>query len=405
VLCVPPKESPSRQATLENLGYIYARAVEVVVVLGRVTFAVLQDTIQEKVVSEQNLQLLEADQWIASVWTYQELVNAANVRFVSEYDPSTDGSNSGATAGGVQPRIGCSELLDALGHGLENCRRSGESDTFSIIKRYPNLNVLENVLVDWMLGSYTRHSALTIFSNLYYKRNDTAANYYYSILGALSDSPRQLVWPADEADETLAEKVMKICEEKGDFSFVYSVADRDPSPKQRWRPLAMTLPPDGEIVPPILRPILAWHYWGEAQSGTFNDKGELALHNMTIMLRADPPKMSDVARTAIAKWSQTPDLPSMDDVALGDFMYSRLGVIGIEAGPNPLVVSDGLVFTVDSTAHDNVLDILVSNQIRFVGGAPGLVRCLNDEGEKTYVPCLFVGSTDRLLEPGESVLL
>lgn len=409
VFCVPPHEGPSRQATLENLGCIYARAAEVVVVLGRETFGVLLDMIQHKVVSEQHLNVLESDQWIASVWTYQELVNASAVRFVSEQRPNVDDIDDPSTGARVdiaQPPIECSEFLNALGHGLMQYRESQGVDAFTMVNDFPNLNVLENVLVDWMMGSYTRYSALTIFSNIYYKRNELAANYYYAILGALSDSPRQLTWPADEANETLAEKMMHICETKGDFSFIYSVADRDSSPGRHWRPRATALPPDGDAVPPILRPILVWHYWGEAQSGTLDPNGTLTLRHMTVMRPASPPSMSEAARTAIVNWSGKPDLPVItDDTALARLVHSWFSKVGFEGRPDAIVVPDGLVFTSHSTDHCEVVDVVVSNQIRFSQGAPGLVRYLDSVGEKGYSACIFIGLIDRLLEPGVSVLL
>lgn len=66
---------------------------------------------------------------------------------------------------------------------------------------------------------------------------------------------------------------MSICEHKNDFSFIYTVAARDTDPRQSWRPQAAPFPANGATVPAVLRPIFAWHSWGEAQYGHHDATG------------------------------------------------------------------------------------------------------------------------------------
>ncbi|KAL8243962.1 hypothetical protein R6Q59_010220 [Mikania micrantha] len=407
VLCIPPEEGVARQATLENMGAIYARAAEVIVVLGENTFNVLQNMIATKTVSEADLHVLETDMWVASVWTYQELVNAGAVCFMSEMSIERAGDDTNGNEPIANPSaIECDQFLNALGHGLVKYGQSQDIDTFLVSRKFPNLNILENLLVDWMVGSHVRYSALAIFSNVCMKRNEGAANYYYAIFGALSNSTEQLVWSSDEAEVTLAEKMMKICESKSDFSYIYSVADRDVVSGRRWRPRATVLPPDGSPAPDVLQPPLVWHFWGEAQSGSYDESGRLWLHNMIIIHHSASTEMSMVAKKSIMDWLNIPSLSSQVGTdAFARIVHSRIQAIGFRGSVEPVVAAEGLIFAIHPAKQEQVVDFIISNEIRFGSGAPGLVRLLDADGEILYSVCLFIGMTDRLLQKGVSVLL
>src|SRR5206468_9560480 len=49
---------------------------------------------------------------------------------------------------------------------------------------------------------------------------------------------------------------VQACAAKGDFSFIYTTAERSTKSGQTWQPL-----------PGELRPVLAWHTYGDGQSG------------------------------------------------------------------------------------------------------------------------------------------
>lgn len=171
--CVP-HDGPDRQSTLENMGYIYSCATEVIIVLREPSFHVIEAMIRHGLVSESDLRTLECDEWVASVWTYQEIVNGGSVRFVSERHSSVSAS------------IECSDFFNALGNSLSTWKRSTGCDAFATTRIFPNLDVLENTLVDWQTVAYTLRSALSVFSAS--KRNADPANYFYAILGALTSS-------------------------------------------------------------------------------------------------------------------------------------------------------------------------------------------------------------------------
>ncbi len=394
VFCVPPS-GPERQSTLENMGYIYSRAAEVMIVLGDDTFSVIQEMLSKGVLSESSLQVLERDEWVSSVWTYQEIVNSESVRFVSERN--TDDTSV---------FIKCFDFFNILGYSLSKWKQSTGSDKFATMRVFPNLNALEDLLADWMLGAYTCRSAFSIFSSMASKRNADPANYFYAILGALTQSSQQLTW---DPCQNLAEKVMTICERKNDFSFIYTVAARDTDPRKRWRPQALPLPVDGATVPANLRPILAWNCWGEAQRG-HHDASGFWLHGMTTMQLASG--IENAGRDAIIKWLSEPMLQHADDSmlqhadddVLGNAVYAVLARFGFEGEVNPTIVAEGLVFAQENVRRDHIVRVLVSNRIRWTMGAPALMHIRNGD-EKQYLPCAYIGSIDRLSLEGETVLL
>lgn len=385
VFCVPPSGA-ERQSTLENMGYIYSRAAKVIIVLGESTFPVIQEILSKGFVSESSLQVLECDEWVSSVWTYQEIVNGGSVCFVGEQETGTSAF------------IECPDFFNALGYSLSKWKHSTGSDTFATMKTFPNLNALEDLLADWQTGAYTFRSAFRIFSSIAFKRNADPANYFYAILGALTQSSQQLTW---NPGQNLAEKVMTTCERKNDFSFIYTVAARDTDPRKRWRPQALPLPADGAIVPAVLRPILAWHCLGEAQHG-HHDASGFWLHGMTTMQPASG--IEGAGRDAIVEWLSQPLLQNVDDAVLGNAVYAILRTIGFEGEATPTIVAEGLVFAQETVCGDHIVRILVSNKIHWTMGAPALMHISNDE-KKQYLPCAFIGLIDRLLSKGKSVLL
>ena len=385
VFCVP-HDGPERQSTLENMGYIYSCASEVIIVLSETSFHVIEVMIRHGLVSESDLQTLECDEWVASVWTYQEIVNGGSVHFVSERHSSVSAS------------IECSDFFNALGNSLSTWKRSTGCDAFATTRIFPNLDVLENTLADWQTSAYTLRSALSVFSNIASKRNANPANYFYAILGALTSSPQQLTW---HTDQTLAEKVMTICEQKNDFSFIYTAAPRDLDPQKRWRPRAMPLPQDSTTVPVVLRPVLAWHCWGEAQHGHYDAAG-FWLHGMTTMQPTS--HIGHAGKKSISGWLSQPELQSADDITLQTAVFTTIDSIGFDGHADPIVVTEGLIFSQEPITNDKIEKILVSNQIRWTMGAPGLVHIYDGHG-KEYVPCVFIGSSSKLLDGGESVLL
>ena len=365
------------------MGYIYSRASQVVIVLGEETFSAMEELQRQDYFSESALCVLERDEWVSSVWTYQEIVNGGEVRFVSERNTSNS--------------IDCEMFFNALGFGLSKWEKTAGMDTASSVKVFPHLNALEQIFADWKMAGYTFRSALAAFCSLAYKCNADAANYFYAILGTLTPYPQQLEW---SSEQNLAEKMMAICESKNDFSFIYSSEARDPDPAWCWRPIAAPLTPGDGTLPRILRPILIRHCWGEAQNGHYDADG-FWLDGVTVMPSTS--NVGDMGWDYLSDWLRLSHRQNADDAALWDAALTTLRSWGFEGTPTPIFTTGGLIFALEAIQTDEIVRLLVSTQLRWPKGAPGLVH-VSSAGEKRYVPCAYIGSY-KLLDNGESVML
>ena len=218
VLCVPQK-NPQRQATLESMGYIYSLASEVIIVLAPSTYSAIEEIIRQGSVSYDGLKMLEQDEWLSSVWTYQEIVNSKRFYLVSE----------GATDPTLT--IDGEVFFSVLGASLMKWMELNDLNAFKLHEAFPNLSAFEDLMADWELAGYVERSALLVMCSLKSKTNNDPNNYFYAVLGALTQEPS---WNPREGN--LSEEFMRVCERKGDYSFIYSVAEKDGDVRRRWRP-------------------------------------------------------------------------------------------------------------------------------------------------------------------------
>ncbi len=87
----------------------------------------------------------ENDDWLTRVWTYQELVNGRDVRIVAE------GNNDVV--------VTAEELLNHVGFAIHRYKKTTGYDAFDLKELHPRLDRLENLILDWRLGSYLERSA------------------------------------------------------------------------------------------------------------------------------------------------------------------------------------------------------------------------------------------------------
>ncbi|KAI0716380.1 hypothetical protein C8Q76DRAFT_723985 [Earliella scabrosa] len=382
--CVPT-EPRAKRATLESMGFIYARASAVVVVLASQSLAAVREMEQvilrraeqgpsNLVIPPEPLAVLDADEWIRSVWTYQEVVNSQMLLFAS-------------TTLAEEPVHG-QEVLNIVGHYVTLYRSGRSSDTFSTwsewlnslatSQRFRRVLDFEHLLADYLIGEYAERSAYVIMTGLQVRSAISPANHFYSMIGALTDKPSSRA--TYDGVEALSERFMALCEEKGDYSFIFSSGPRDTRPGLRWRPM-----------PGILQSVLAWHSYGAGQLGTRVDGGVL-LKNVAVFASASRNKGWEACgltgQTFIRTWmsgladSEEDDLLELTRRALTEGMKFT-GVGG------RYVTGSGIFYAQDQLP-EGLATICVSQGVRFTCGAPGLARV--DVGEDfAYSPGVFVG--------------
>jgi hypothetical protein len=359
-LCVPPA-IPVKHHTLGSMGYIYSAASEVIITLPPGLFPVLNEMEGSDRLSEKVLLSLEQDEWVRSVWTYQEVVNAKAVYFV-----------------GSSTKIDGSHFLNCLGHSLMLYREAHNLSAFDLPKQLPKLNALEELLVDWMLGGYTERSALRAMSQFQYRYNHDPRNYFYAVVGTMVKGPWP--WNIEMGIEELAEEFMDVCEKKNDYSFIYSSNPPDlENPNGRyWRPVAG-----------LLQAVLAWHSWGEGQRGRHDEKG-FWLEKMISLRPLN--ELGDKGSFFLRQWLNVvhSDTLSRNNDDIAEQLLKDLRKMAFSGSDQFLWTTHGIFFPQTTLAQDAEIEILVAAEVRWVFGAPGLARATRGERIE-FAPGVFVG--------------
>jgi hypothetical protein len=359
VACMPSQE-PARSLCLGSMGAIYAAASGVLAVLSRSASILLDKVRQEKVVGPEELLLLEADDWVSRAWTYQEIVNSKVIGFVVE----------GETADPVSGH----KLLNVVGHAITEYRKAEQIDPYEFHAKHSRLDALETLIDDYLGGGYAKRSAYRVMTGIAGRTAVYPDDYFYAMVGAITTSPS-----TDPNDASLSppEFFMRVCERKGDFSFIYSSTPRDAG---SWRPRPGAL----------LLPIVPWPSTGEQQTGELR-LSSLRLHNMA---RVALGHLNVAALTFVCDWLKTVGIRLPPDIrdAVRETLY-RAGFTGCR---ECLETTCGLFFPQHPLGDAGSSEVFVATDIFFNFGAPGL---LLDSGTARFRDVgVFVGPVPKTRE-------
>ncbi|MCJ1435108.1 hypothetical protein MMC27_004478 [Xylographa pallens] len=366
-ICIP-QSGTSRQATLESMGYIYFHATEVVVTLSKPIYTIIKDMEMTSALDEDVLLILEQDEWIASVWTYQELVNSS-LSFVS-YDQSNTGL-----------RVSAFDFFHGLALHLELYQRKHNVTGFQLQKLFLRLSAFEDSMLVWRSTNPLNISALQVMSNMDKRvyRADEPQNYFYAMMGAITTAP---TWGAGGATVAeVSDRFMMMCERKNDYSFIYSSTARDDRLGRRWRP-----------VPGPMKSILSWHSYGGLAPGYYDAAG-FWLCGMCTYERCD--KIGVAGKELIVRRFKLSDRATDSDDALAGQVYETLVSIDFTGSPEYVTLENGFLFPQISLPKDSKLTILVSGNVAWPFGAPGLVIAIGEDNLQSYIPCAFIGGRPK----------
>ncbi|OSD01373.1 hypothetical protein PYCCODRAFT_1478409 [Trametes coccinea BRFM310] len=379
--CIPT-ERMKKRATLESLGFVFAQADAVVAVLAPKSIAAMEEmeaflAVQPRPVEIPNAPIvaLEKDEWIRSVWTYQEIVNSKALWFVGypQGDSPCQKSYSGH------------DLLNIVGAYLNRWGGSEGTPRHGIRAYYPHADNFQEILADWVMAGYAHRSALQIMYGLDHRAHVAPENHFYSMIGALTNCPSARA--TNPSVERLAERFMELCEEKGDYSFIFCAAPRDQRPGLHWRP-----------VPCIFPTMFAWHVFGEGQFGERTAEGVL-LQNVLVFPLGDenrrPQPLGSKTRKFMLEWLAefvpdqivTEDDP--DDVLIkaGHRCLTMLQFKGLEGEWHPTTAG---VFYALSRKEPGEATLVVAVGVQWTFGAPALASVAVG-GEHQYVLGVFCG--------------
>ncbi|PVF97861.1 hypothetical protein CPB86DRAFT_873785 [Serendipita vermifera] len=406
--CIPtydpsrPETREEKNATLESMGYIYHKATKVAVVLVNESYTaisyMLENMNRVKVSSSVQsvnsssvtftptlgMDCLECDRWISSVWTYQEVMGNMYLYFLSE------------SVG--DPPLGFEKCFNAIGQF--------SSEHFDTLEKYPRLDAFLTLGGDWMMSSNTY--ALKVMANMDNRYTGEAKNYWYARIGAMTTERTTRATKAE--DKELSQKFMDLCEGLGDFSFIFAAAERESeqdgrengTPWRRWRPRAGKLPA-----------VLPEHNTGNPQKGKLQEDGTLELYDIVIY-----PVGPQVLTQENIRWLVTLKKNSQFYLKSTDLSPTKLNThnitnecfrilqtLGFKGSPDCIIVEDGFFFPQWSDPSKGSGSVLVSASITYSIGAPSLLMNVDDQGNPSYMPGIFMGQVPTSRKRDESVTL
>lgn len=390
------------------MGYIYSSAVSVIVVLHGPIWNIIRTALSQEspapfAVSE--LHILEEDKWISRVWTYQELVNGADTYFTTS-DP-----------GAGYPVVQVQRFLNCVGCSLNMWKKDNGLGEMGVLDTFPRLSIMEDALGEMIMSGYLERTALNVLSNIGLRDFDTKfpQNRLLACLGALT---KEASWGAESTSlDELSNKLMKVCEEKGDYSFIYTSDKRSDNPSQRWRPS-----PSQSVVsgPAHLIPVISWqsstpafNLTGTTQSAHKDENG-FWLENMVRLRASDSIDQNAVVHMERYLFGfKDPENPH--HIQIGIFkpenaetldwrkallrFFVKIGFTGCHQSH---ICETGVFYSqTDIRDHEDV-ELFAAASIVWKFGNPGLARW-KESGVVRYCAGVYAGLLKR--EQAESLLM
>jgi hypothetical protein len=295
------------------MGFIYSFAKQVVVAFSGVSFTAIEQIVRIGQLDEDNLRSWNRMSGLEVSGLNQEVVNSKQLHLCQEY--SEDSING-------------EEFLNRLGNSMKAYRKRHNLNGIDFSEKFPRLSALESLIVDWFTAGYLERSALQVISNMDHREHLELTNHFYAMIGAVTQRPSRTTTNCTVSD--LAELFMTVCEEKNDYSFIYSDAPRNTQKGRRWRPVAG-----------LLHSILPWSCSGERQPAHQLSEG-LLLEN--VVSPCFVPVLSGATKKFITSWVGQQTLSNNSDEQMAKESYTTLQRMGFVGSGEYELVEGGIFF-------------------------------------------------------------
>lgn len=355
-LCAP-SDGPTREACLLRMGAIYRSAANVCAVLSESCVDLLDQIRNKNYANQEALLFLESDDWITRPWTYQETANNQHIYFIAQ------GSGDVAVAD--------IDFLNAVLTSTSAYKKAHELDSISLALQFPRVDSFENMIGEHTIAALLGRPAYQAMSEMYRRFSEQTEGFLYALIGAfspLSSSSTYNLHPA--------EYFMQVCEEKGDYSFIYCAAPRSEVPGRSWRPMAGHNPPLTSLL----------NVYGNGQSGCLKAT-HLQLDNMSRMIPR--PKNFGTVQ-AIGAFLES---------NIANAVLERLKQKGFSGCGDYLELEDGLFFPQSKLTRSDDLFVAVCEDVQWTNGGPGLLLRSNGTDINQFCDVgVFVGRFPKTRE-------
>jgi len=372
-LCTPV-EVAARTTTLLSMGKIYSSAKQVFIVLSASSAGVLHQIRDTGGLDASALSIIENDPWITRSWTYQEIVNSTASYFMAEDDESI-------IVSGV-------DFLDAILTAADDYRSINGIDSVNWRLQHPTLDSLECLIADYKIANYAERSAYQALTAMSMRLSERTEDHFYSMIGAITKSSPCI--PIDGATSP-SEYFMKACEEKGDYSFIYTAAPRNTTLGRRWRPIEGKFPPivvelvifgDGQsgIIHPTHIELTKWPDWHPAPLGP---EGLKATKAHLAMVHRNRPVANIYS------------IPGDIAAAILELIRAR----GFSGSGHYLEVENGFFFPQSESEAAGDAFIALSTEVYWQGGGPGMLLRPSATGLNDFCDVgVFFGRVPKAVE-------
>ncbi|MDO6590512.1 hypothetical protein DS901_18120 [Loktanella sp. D2R18] len=362
-LCVPFDE-PGRTVCLQRMGEIFSSAYQVLVVLREQCSDAIQNASQTEKLTSSDLSILEKEDWVSRVWTYQEAVNSSRLYF------GVEGNEDAIVSG--------NEFLNMIMTAIEVYKADNNLDKLAWEKQSPKLRSLERLLADYMMADFATRSAYQVMSVMENRCSERVDDHFYAMVGSITTTTERV-----EGDETLepSEFFMRSCERKGDFSFLYCGAPRSEEVASGWRPIEGRFP---ALLPDLIT-------LGSSQAG----RRELTHLQLDSMYRLVSGTIT-LDGISAARWfvEDKSETSSPNDVARQ--ILNRLRTLGFSGCGEHLEFETGFFFPQKEPLNSDDIFAAVSHNIHWVTGGPGLLlRANSSDIDDFFDVGVFIGQRPK----------
>jgi hypothetical protein len=224
-------------------------------------------------------------------------------------------------------------------------------------------------------------SAFQVMSAMTARSAQRLEDMFYAMIGSITtDAPEE----PDDLAVPAAEYFMRVCERKGDFSFIFTAAQRADNEIVGWRPLVGPMPA-----------IFPWAGVGAGQRGEMHP-AVLRLHDMH---RTRPGSMSAVAQRFINQALHALGVASSSEDIAGSILQS-LRIAGFTGEGGAIELEDGYFFGQRPPGVVERPAVLLSTSIVWPFGSPALL--VREDGDTNHVVDVgvYIGPVPAI---GESV--
>lgn len=355
-----PNQQPALEKCLRSWGVIYGGANQVIAVLPTCCAEPLRKIYNREPIELDDLLALESDDWVTRAWIYQEITKSKIMLFVAEGDGSV--------------LVGGPDFLNAILTGTTDYADAQGVARNNLAVQFPKLERMQAMFAEEQLVEFVGRSVYQVMSAMEQRFAVREEDRTYAMIGVVTDETLE---PHIGKSMTTAEYFLRVCEEKGDYSFIFSTNPRSEVPGRTWRPT-------GDRFVPVISGLLAS---GRGLSGYLKDT-HLQMNNMCRML---PGKVNSVV-SAIGVFLQK-DFPKE--------ILEQLRQKGFTGCGEFLKLEHGYFFPQLSLPRSGNLFVAISHGVVFPQGAPGLL--LRSNGSDITQFCdtgVFIG---RPPEASESI--